>query len=219
MNTLYQSILNISPKSPLKECPRLGVPASSQGLESVWSRERERERDDTLHFLLGPVLLLLQSLSRDHLTFWSALTSILEQLKRTISVTTVTYSYNNVVLFIYLSKHISERTLNTYRTILYLHILLNGTLLRNLDFYHLTFSKTFKSFSKLFPEIGKQTKSFLTWKPTNCKIYNLENQSLLFQFPIKLCVVSRKVSFSFREIAFRKYSFLSLNINILFLNW
>ena len=44
MNTLYQSILNISPKSPLKECPRLGVPASSQGLESVWSRERERER-------------------------------------------------------------------------------------------------------------------------------------------------------------------------------
>ena len=45
MNTLYQSILNISPKSPLKECPRLGVPASSQGLESVWSRERERERE------------------------------------------------------------------------------------------------------------------------------------------------------------------------------
>ena len=111
-----------------------------------------------------------------------------------------------MVVYLYIFPNVE------YRTILYLHILLNGTLLRNLDFYHLTFSKTFKSFSKLFPEIGKQTKSFLTWKPTNCKIYNLENQSLLFQFPIKLCVVSRKVSFSFREIAFRKYSFLSLNI-------
>ena len=141
MNSLYQSILNISPKSPLNECPSLGVPASVR-VQKVCGAAAAKA---------------LQG----HLTFWSPLT-----LFATIDLSyycTVTYSYNidqhgglSIVQILYIFPNVE------YRTILYLHILLNGTLLRNLDFYHLTFSKTFKSFSKLFPEIGKQTKSFLT---------------------------------------------------------